>query len=75
LNKAGLTASLVLILGAVKETFDWSELCRVRISSPEVQQAIVNLYNCAEEAKKIATEAREKMKTLCPALVQRAING
>ena len=63
--------------GSARETFDWSELCRVRIPlpPPEVQQAIVNLYNCAEEAKKIATEAREKMKTLCPALVQRAINS
>jgi len=63
--------------GSARETFDWSELCRVRIPlpPPEVQQAIVNLYNCAEEAKKIVTEAREKMKMLCPALVQRAKNG
>lgn len=63
--------------GSARETFDWSELCRVRIPlpPPEVQQAIVNIYNCAEEAKKIAAEAREKMKLLCPALVQRAING
>lgn len=63
--------------GSARETFDWNELCRVRIPlpPPEVQQAIVNLYNCAEEAKKIANEAREKMKTLCPALVQKAING
>ena len=28
-----------------------------------------------EEAKKIASEAREKLKTLCPALVQRAANS
>ncbi len=63
--------------GSARETFDWNELCRVRIPlpPPEVQQAIVAIYNCAEEAKKIATEAREKMKTLCPALVQRAINA
>lgn len=63
--------------GSARETFDWSELCRVRIPlpPPEVQQAIVDIYRCSEEAKKIATEAREKMKTLCPALVQRAING
>ncbi|WP_417123893.1 restriction endonuclease subunit S [Phocaeicola sp.] len=63
--------------GSARETFDWSELCRVRIPlpPPEIQQAIVNLYNCAEEAKNIAAEAREKIKTLCPALVQRAING
>ena len=63
--------------GSARETFDWSELCRVRIPLPpsEVQQAIVNLYNCAEEAKKISNEVRKKIKTLCPALVQRAING
>ena len=63
--------------GSARETFDWSELCRVRIPlpPPEVQQAIVDIYNCAEEAKKIANEAREKMKYLCSALVQRAING
>jgi len=63
--------------GSARETFDWSELCKVLIPlpPPEVQQAIVDIYNCAEEAKKIANDAREKMKNLCPALVQRAING
>lgn len=48
---------------------------KIPIPSPEVQQAIVDVYNCAEEAKKIASEAREKMKMLCPALLQRAINS
>jgi type I restriction enzyme S subunit len=63
--------------GSARETFDWSELCKVLIPlpPPEVQQAIVDIYNCAEEAKKISKDAREKMKNLCPALVQRAING
>jgi len=63
--------------GSVRSNLDWVEFCRIQIPlpPPEVQQAIVNIYNCAEEAKKIATEAREKMKMLCPALVQRAING
>jgi type I restriction enzyme S subunit len=63
--------------GSARETFTYSEVCDVTISlpPPEVQQAIVNLYNCAEEAKKISNEAREKMKILCPALVQKAING
>lgn len=47
---------------------------RIPIPPPEVQEAIINLYDCAEEAKTIAAEARERMKMLCPALVQRAIN-
>lgn len=63
--------------GSARETFDWSELCRVKIPLPplEVQQSIVDLYKCLEEAKKIASEAREKLKTLCPALVQKAANS
>lgn len=59
--------------GSARETFDWSELCRVKIPLPplEVQQSVVDLYKCLEEAKKIASEAREKLKTLCSALIQK----
>lgn len=63
--------------GSARETFDSSELCRVKISLPpiEIQESIVNIYKCLEEAKSIAAEAREKLKTLCPALIQRAIHS
>jgi len=63
--------------GSARETFTYNEICEVLIPLPpiEVQQAIVDIYNCAQDAKKIANEAREKMKMLCPALVQRAINS
>lgn len=63
--------------GSARENFNFSELCKVMIPLPpiEVQQSIVNLYNSLEEAKKIASEARERLKTLCPALVQRAANS
>lgn len=63
--------------GSARETFSWDELCRVQIPlpPPEVQQSIVNLYHCMEEAKGIAREAREMLTTLCPALVQYAINA
>nr|WP_299032695.1 restriction endonuclease subunit S [uncultured Tenacibaculum sp.] len=63
--------------GSAREYCRVSNISEIKfpLPPPEVQQAIVNLYNCAEEAKKIANEAREKMKTLCPALVQKAING
>ena len=63
--------------GSARENFSWEELCRVQIplSPLEVQQSIVNLYHCIEEAKSIAREARERLTTLCPALVQYAINA
>lgn len=63
--------------GSARETFDWNELCRVKIPlpPPEVQQSVVSLYTCLEEVKKIASEAREQLKTICPALVQKAANS
>ena len=63
--------------GSARETFDWSEMKRVRIPLPpiEVQQAIVDVYHCMERAKRIAATAREKLKILCPALVQRAVHS
>lgn len=63
--------------GSAHEFFDWEELCRVQIPlpPPEVQQSIVNLYHCMEEAKGIAREARERLTTLCPALIRYAIDA
>lgn len=63
--------------GSARDTFDWSEMCRVQIPLPpiDVQQAIVDVYHCLERAKYIATQARKKLKTLCPALVQRAAHS
>lgn len=63
--------------GSAREVFQWEDLKAVQIPMPpiEVQQAIVDVYQCAERAKQIATEARERMKNLCPALVQRAANS
>lgn len=63
--------------GSAHEFFDWDEMCRVKIPlpPPDVQQSIVNLFHCIEEAKRIAAEAREQMRTLCPALIQKAIHS
>ena len=53
------------------------DMCRVRIPlpPPDVQRAIVNIYNCANEAKKIAEEADRKSREVCPALIQHVINS
>jgi len=63
--------------GSARETFDWSEMCRVQIPLPpiQIQQKIVDLYNCYKECKRIANEAREKISNLCPALVQKAAHS
>lgn len=62
---------------SVRSNLDWERFCDVQIPLPpiEVQQSIVSLYRCAEEAKAIAQEARELMRTICPALIQRAAQG
>ena len=61
-------------MGSVRDTFDFNLMQEVQIPLPpkEVQQKIVDLYNCYEECKRIANEAREKISNLCPALVQKA---
>lgn len=63
--------------GSAREVFQWEDLKAVQIPLPpiEVQQAIVDVYQCAERAKQIATQARERLKNLCPALVQRAAHS
>lgn len=63
--------------GSAHEFFTFEMMQNVKIPLPpiDIQRSIVNLYNCLEEAKKIASEAREKLKSLCPALLQRAANS
>lgn len=75
-RKEFLRSTLFYAFGTIKDDFSYERMAEVKISlpSPTVQSSIINLYNCLEEAKKIASEAREKLKTLCPALVQRAAN-
>lgn len=60
--------------GSARETFDFSEMQRVQIPLPpiEIQKAIVAVYKGLAEAKRIACEAKEELKKICPALVQMA---
>lgn len=62
--------------GSAHEFFEYEDMCQVRVPKPplDVQQAIVSLLKCAEEARSIAREAREQLKKLAPAMVQRAAN-
>ena len=70
-------STLFYSVGSVRDIYDLNLMKKAKIALPpiEVQQSIVNLYTCLEKAKNIAYEAREQLKTLCPALVQRAANS
>ena len=59
---------------SVRSNLDFDRFHDIQIPLPpiQIQQKIVDLYNCYEECKRIANEAREKISNLCPALVQKA---
>lgn len=62
---------------SVRSNLDFDRFHEIQIPLPplEIQQKIVNLFNCYEECKRISTTAREKIKNLCPALVQKAAHS
>ena len=63
--------------GSAHEFFEFDEMCRVKIPLPpiDIQQAIVNIYKCANEAKQIAEEADRLSREVCPALLQHVIHS
>ena len=63
--------------GSARETFDFSEMFRVKVPVPpiEIQQSIAAVAHCLEEAKRIVNDTRELMKDICPALVQKAAHS
>lgn len=63
-------------LGSARESFDYQNMEDVKIPLPpiEVQRSIVNIYRCAEEAKRIADEADRLSREICPALMQHIIH-
>lgn len=61
---------------SVRANLDWSRFIAIKIPLPsiEVQRSIVNIYRCAEEAKRIADEADRLSREICPALMQHIIH-
>ena len=59
----------------VRNTFDYNLMEQVKIPIPpmETQLAIVNIYNCAKEAKDIANKTDQLIKDICPALMRQVI--
>ena len=61
--------------GSARETFDWSEMCNVEIPVPDIfiQKSIADIFSVYNQRKKIAEKMREKIKSICPVLIQGAI--
>lgn len=57
--------------GSARETFDWDEMCNVKIPVPSIekQQAIVNIYHALQARKAINEQLKESIKPLCPVLM------
>ncbi len=64
-------------IGSAYEFLREQNLCEWEIPVPPitVQRAIVDIYHCARRAKKIAEEATQQLKSICPALMQHIIHS
>ena len=61
--------------GSARETFDWDEMCDVRIPIPsiEIQQDIVNIFEAYLTRKEINEKLKTQIKDLCPILIKGSI--
>lgn len=61
--------------GSARETFDWEEMCDVRIPVPdiEIQQDIVNIFKAYNTRKDINEKLKAQIKDICPILIKGSI--
>jgi len=62
---------------SIRGNLPWSRFCDVEIPFPpvEIQRSIETVVHCLLEADRIVQKTREMMKTICPALVQKAAHS
>lgn len=72
-----LRSTLFFAFGTIKDDFSHREMCRVKLPVPslDVQEAVVELYRCSMEAKRIAAEADRLSREICPAVMQKVIHS
>ncbi|MGY5849544.1 restriction endonuclease subunit S [Salegentibacter sp. F14] len=63
--------------GSARETFDWDEMCRVKLPIPDIkiQEAIVTIYRTLETRKHINEQLKKSIKPLCPVLMKGVVEG
>jgi len=62
-------------IGSVRNNFDMDCIRDVKIPIPsiEIQQSIVNIYNCYLERKEINEKLKSQIKDICPILIKGSI--
>lgn len=58
--------------GSARETFEWSDMCEVKIPVPPIQKqrAIAAIYVVYIERQRIAAQLKEQLNRLCPILIK-----
>ena len=61
--------------GSARETFDWEEMCNVRIPVPDIkiQRDIVNIFEAYNMRKEINEKLKKQIKDICPILIKGSI--
>lgn len=61
--------------GSARETFDWSDMCDVKIPVPDIkiQQYIVNIYIVYQLRREINEQLKAQIKDICPILIKGSI--
>lgn len=61
--------------GSARETFDWDEMCNVKIPIPEisVQKAIAEMFTVFNMRKQISEQLKAQINDICPILIKGSI--
>lgn len=62
--------------GSARETFDWDEMCNVKIPMPDIetQRAISDIYAVYVERQRINEQLKTQIKNICPILIKGSID-
>lgn len=61
--------------GSARETFDWNEMCNVKIPIPDIsiQRAIAEIYTTYNQRKEINEKLKAQITAICPILIKGSI--
>lgn len=63
--------------GSARETFDWSEMCNIKIPIPDIkiQKAIAEIFTVYVTRKRINEQLKAQIKKICPILIRGSLEG